>query len=125
MIGPLMDISLAERRKGFVKRIAAGFLVRFHMSLIFTGTLAAALLVSRLLLLAGVPGLMLRYALVVVGGYLVFFVLVRGWIFYVTRVGPGDPGVDVPDFSGVGGSGGDSAPSFHAGGGHFGGGGAS
>ena len=66
---------------------------------------------------------MLRYALAVVGGYLVFFVLVRGWIFYVTRLGPRDPGVDVPDLSGFGGGGGGgggSTPSFHAGGGHFG-----
>jgi hypothetical protein len=29
---------------------------------------------------------MLRYALAVVGGYLVFFLLVRGWIFYAASL---------------------------------------
>jgi hypothetical protein len=120
-----MDALAASRRR-FVTRLATGFLVRFHMSLIFVGTLAAAMLVSRLLLMSGVHGLMLRYALAVVGGYLVFFVLVRGWIFYVTRLGPRDPGLDLPDVSGAfGGGGGGDVPAFHAGGGHFGGGGAS
>ena len=119
---------LATSRRRFVSRLAARFLVRFHMGLMFAGTLAAALLTTRLLLLAGVHSLIVRYALAVVGGYLVFFVFVRGWIFYVTRLRPGGPGLDVPDVSGGfggGGGGGGSAPGFHAGGGHFGGGGAS
>jgi len=54
---------------------------------------AAALLTSRLLLLAGVQSLMVCYALAAVGGYLVFFILVRGWIAYVAGVGPRDPGL--------------------------------
>ena len=119
--------ALAVSRRRFVTGLAARFFVRFHMSLIFVGTLAAALLASRLLLLAGVYGLILRYALAVVAGYLVFFLLVRGWIFYVTRLGFRDPGVEVPDLSGGfgGGGGGGGTPAFHSGGGHFGGGGAS
>ena len=64
-----------------MSRLAARFLVRFHMSLMFAGTLAAALLTTGLELLAGVHSLIVRYALAAVGGYLVFFVLVRGWIF--------------------------------------------
>jgi hypothetical protein len=39
--------ALADSRKRFGARLAARFFVRFHMSLIFVGTLAAALLVSR------------------------------------------------------------------------------
>jgi len=140
--------ALAAARRRFVARLAARFFVRFHMSLIFVGTLAAALLVSRLLLKAGVHLLMLRYALVVLGGYLVFFVLVRGWISYVTRLGVRGPRLgsrgprrgsrrprrgllgrlldilDVPGSSG-GGGGSAGAPPFRAGGGRFGGGGAS
>src|SRR4051812_17999043 len=118
---------LATSRRRFVSHLAARFLVRFHMSLMFAGTLAAALLTSRLLLLAGVHSLMVRYAMAAVGGYLGFFLLVRGWIFYVTRVGPSAPGLDLPDVSpGFGGGGGGGpGPGFHAGGGHFGDGGAS
>ena len=97
---------LATSRRRFVSRLAAQFLVRFHMSLMFAGTLAAALLTTRLLLLAGVHSLIVRYALAVVGGYLVFFVFVRGWIFYVTHLRPGGSGLDVPDVSGGFGGGG-------------------
>ena len=43
-----MDALAASRRR-FVTRLAARFLVRFHMSVMFAGTLAAALLTSRLL----------------------------------------------------------------------------
>ncbi|HEU5197885.1 MAG TPA: hypothetical protein VFW70_24310 [Methylomirabilota bacterium] len=39
--------ALAASRKRFVAQLAARFFVRFHMSLIFVVTLAAALLVSR------------------------------------------------------------------------------
>jgi len=84
------------------------------------------MLVSRLLLMGGMHALMPHYACAVLGGYLVFFLLVRGWIFYVTRLGFRDPGLEVPDVSGFGGGGGGAdMPAFHAGGGHFGGGGAS
>ena len=109
-------------RQRFVRRLTARFFVRFHMSLIFGGAVAGGVLASRLLFVSGVDALAERYALAVVGAYVVFFVLVRGWILYVTRLAPADPGFDAPDFWPGGGGGGSHVA---GGGGHFGGGGAS
>ena len=109
-------------RRRFAGRITARFFVRFHMGLIFVATVAAALVTSRVLLGIGVDSLMLRYAIATAGAYLVFFVLVRAWIFYVARLAPHDGHLDPPDSSP---SGHGSGPSFHGGGGQSGGGGAS
>jgi hypothetical protein len=116
----LMDV-LATSRRRFTTRLTARLFVRFHMSVIFAGTAGAGIVASRLLLAVGVDSLMARYALTVVASYAVFFVLVRVWIAYVTRIVPNDPGLDLPDVSGSGGTGGE----FEPGGGQFGGGGAS
>jgi hypothetical protein len=88
--------ALAASRARFTGRLAARFFVRFHMGLIFAGTVATAVVVSRLLLAVGVQSLVLRYALTVIGAYALFFVLVRVWIAYVTRSGPRDVGLDLP-----------------------------
>ncbi len=117
----LMDV-LATSRRRFATRLTARFFVRFHMSLIFAGTAGAGIVASRLLLAVGVDSLMVRYALTVVASYAVFFVLVRAWIAYVTRIVPNDPGLDLP---GVGGGAGGRGAEFEPGGGQFGGGGAS
>jgi hypothetical protein len=115
-----MDATTMVRR-GFVRRIAARFFVRFHMSLIFTATVGAAVLASRLLFVAGVDSIMLRYAGAVVGAYLVFLGLVRVWILWVTKVWLHHSGAELTDVAPSGS--GHGAP-FHPGGGHFGGGGA-
>ena len=64
------------------------------MTLIFSGAVAGGILASRWLLLSGVDALAERYALAVLGAYVVFFVLVRAWIVYVTWFPPGDPVLD-------------------------------
>lgn len=117
--------ALAPSRVRFIGHLAARFFVRFHMGLIFTGAVGAAVVGSRILLEAGVESLVFRYALTVVGAYAVFFVLVRAWIAYVTRLAPSDLGLDLSDVisSGKGGVGGGAE--FQPGGGQFGGGGAS
>ncbi len=109
-------------RKRFVSRIAARFFVRFHMSLIFGATAGAAVVTSRLLYGIGVDSLALRYALATAGAYLVFFILVRAWIFYVIRLAPSNANLDLPD---TGPTGWGHGAGFHGGGGHSGGGGAS
>jgi hypothetical protein len=114
--------ALAVSRTRFTGRLAARFFIRFHMGLIFAGTVATAVVVSRLLLAAGVQSLLLRYALTVIGAYALFFVLVRVWIAYVARVGPRDVGLDLPDVIPTGGGG---ASGFQPGGGLSGGAGAS
>jgi hypothetical protein len=87
----------AEQR--YERRILHDHFVRFHMSLILTAVIASGILASRGLLQLGVHSLRLRYPLAVLGSYLVFLLLVRLWILYVSircasRVGIGslDPG---------------------------------
>lgn len=115
--------ALATSRRRFARGIAAAFLVRFHMSIIFVAVVATAVAASRLLFLAGIDSLMVRYALAATAAYAVFFVFVRVWIFYVTLAGSRRSSVDLPDvvWPGRGGS----NATFEPGGGHFGGGGAS
>jgi hypothetical protein len=55
------------------------FVVRWHMSLILAGVVLAGVGASRALLALGVRSVPLRWLLVLVFGYLVFFVLVRLW----------------------------------------------
>src|SRR5439155_15650960 len=86
------------------------------------GAAAGGVLASRWLFVSGVDALAERYALAVVGAYFVFFVLVRGWIFYATRLAPPDPGLDAPGCLPRGGGGG--GPHVAGAGGQFGGGGA-
>jgi hypothetical protein len=101
------------------------------MTLILAGVVAAGVGASKALLVLGLGSLAVRWALAVAISYLVFFALVRCWIAFVVpaakaRRGDGDPGdwsgwLDVTpgDFRGTG------PPPLHAGGGRFGGGGAS
>jgi hypothetical protein len=98
--------ALAEHRQRNVGRLAARFLVRFHMALIFVATAGAVVLASRLLFGAGVDQLELRWALAVVLAYALFFALVRLWIFYVTRAGASEAGRGLPDVRPRGGDGG-------------------
>jgi hypothetical protein len=75
----LMEALVVSRTR-FTGRLATRFLIRFHMGLIFAGTVATAVVVSHLLLAVGVQSLVLRYALTVIGAYALFFVLVRVWL---------------------------------------------
>jgi hypothetical protein len=113
----------ARMRQELVRR----FFVRWHMSLILAGVVLAGVATSKLLLLLGVGWIGIRWVLAVVASYLVFFALVRLWVAYAA---PGakkrraDLGVDLPDLPGsLGGE--PSLPPLRAGGGRFGGGGAS
>jgi hypothetical protein len=120
-----VDIRLDASRHRFVREMAARCFVRFHMTLIFGGAVAGGILASRWLFASGVDALAARYALAVLGAYLVFFVLVRGWIVYVTRLAPGDPGGDAPDLVAARGGGRGGSDFAGGGGGRSGGGGAS
>ncbi|HEV2687300.1 MAG TPA: hypothetical protein VGV35_02065 [Bryobacteraceae bacterium] len=56
------------------------------MSLILAAVVASGVLGSKLLLKLGVHSMRLRYPLAILGSYVVFFLLVRVWIWYVSRV---------------------------------------
>lgn len=117
--------SLAHR---FKQRLKHGYFVRFHMSLILAAVIASGVLTSKLLLMAGLHYLPLRYGLAVLSSYLVFFLMVRIWVWYVSVSHWGSPDVSIgnlPDLSGGGGFGGGGGSSFPGfGGGDSGGGGA-
>lgn len=122
------------RVRRFMRHIKERFFLRFHMSLILLGTALSGLIASKLLLIAGMENIIIRYPLTVVCSYLAFFVFVKLWLAYlstrrafqasniVDNVVP-----DLPSFSGGGGGtgsgSGSSLPSFRGGGGGSGGGG--
>ena len=61
------------------------FYLRLHMFFILGGTYLAGMLATKLLLLAGLNLLWLRYAPAVCASYAVFLVLIRLWLAYVSR----------------------------------------
>jgi len=100
------------------------------MSLILIATALSGLLATKVLLLLNVKEMLVRYPLAVIFSYLVFFVLIKIWLWYVSFSASGrenstvenvlDAIGDVPvDFPSGGGG------SFGFGGGSSGGGGAS
>lgn len=119
----------------FRRQVAARFALRLHVILILSACFAVGLAVTKLLLMAGVSTLWLRYAVALVMAYLAFLLGVRLWLAYTGYTGRilparrgsrllGDTGL--PDFGGGGGSGGGvELPGFRGGGGGSGGGGAS
>jgi hypothetical protein len=100
------------------------------MGLILSATTATGLIASKLLLLAGLTSIPVRYPLAVILAYLVFLGMMRMWVGYVLIDKPARrrsisnwdlTSVDVPEFGG----GSASESSFAFGGGDSGGGGAS
>jgi hypothetical protein len=73
-----------EQENQFEQRLAHDYFVRFHMSLILAAVTASGVLTSKGLLELGVHSLRLRYPVAVMTSYLVFLLLVRLWIWYVT-----------------------------------------
>jgi len=121
----------------YERRIAHDYFVRCHMSLILAAVIASGVLASKGLLDLGIHSLRLRYPIAVLSSYLVFLLLVRIWIWYVSLRGIAIAGSanrsksgggswdDALDIDG-GSSGGGSGGGFRGfGGGSSGGGGAS
>lgn len=136
----LRDLATAADGDGapasFRRQVAARYAVRLHVVLILSACFAVGLAVTKLLLMAGVAALWLRYAAALVMAYLAFLLGVRLWLAYAgysRRVLPSRrtslaDDVGLPDFVGGGGSGPGRAgdlPVFRGGGGGSGGGGAS
>src|ERR1700730_16694872 len=73
-----------DSAQGIKQRILHGYCVRVHMALIVTAVVVSGVLSSKLLLGSGVHSLRLRYPVAVAVSYLVFLLLIRVWIWYVT-----------------------------------------
>lgn len=113
------------------ERIVRHHAVRLHCTLILVACFAAGLAATKLLLMAGVSAMWIRYALALVLAYGMFLLGVRLWLRYAGFDVPVLPrkrsegGIDLPDVIGNGGSSRSAADVFRAGGGRSGGGGAS
>jgi hypothetical protein len=132
--GPVEDAAAPEQ---FKQKLTARFAVRLHVALILSACFAVGLAVTKLLLMAGVSTMWIRYAVALFVAYLAFLLGVRIWLAYAgfdRRILPSrrsgvQGGVDLPTFGGGGGGGGSGSsvelPGFRGGGGGSGGGGAS
>ncbi len=67
----------------FRQRLVRQYMVRFHMSLLLMATMCAGVISSKLLLMAGVHSVLVRYPLAVLIAYLSFAGLARLWVAYV------------------------------------------
>jgi len=67
----------------FKKRFPQRFLVRFHMTLLLLGVCASGMLASKVLFEVGLRSMLVRYLIAVCISYLVFFILMRVWLWYV------------------------------------------
>jgi hypothetical protein len=128
--------AIEARREALEQSLAGRFWLRFHASVLVSGTFATGFLANAAMLQWPVHSVWLRWPLAVIAGYAAFFALVRLWLAYVgikPLFGPahalddrrrerGGWGFDLPSGGGGGGSGGGS---FGGAGGGSGGGGAS
>lgn len=109
-------------RERVAKWLEGRFFLRIHMSLILGATFLAGLAATKLLLLAGIDSMAVRYVLAVCAAYLAFLALIRLWLFYVNAdrdVELSADGIELlGDFAG------EVDAAFEPGGGSFGGGGA-
>ena len=70
----------------FKEKILKRYFVRFHMSLILVATIASGLSIDKLLLAVGLTSMTWRYPVAVLLAYLVFLLLVRIWVWWVTGI---------------------------------------
>ncbi len=76
-----------RRRERFTRFLRERFFLRFHMSLILTGTALSGLIVSWALLHLHVSSMLIRYPIAVICSYLAFFGFIKLWLLYLTSSG--------------------------------------
>lgn len=84
----------------FKRNLLERFFVRFHMTLALSGVCVSGLLVSKLLLELGMRSMLERYLVAVCISYLIFFLLIRIWLWYISRSSQREhvlPDIDVGD----------------------------
>jgi hypothetical protein len=85
---PIPDRTISGAR--FKQLLKLRFFVRFHMLLILTGTGLSGVSISKLLLEFGVNSMAIRYPIAGVSSYIVFFCLIRLWLWYIAIAPAGD-----------------------------------
>jgi hypothetical protein len=83
-----MEITRRLRKKeNFTKFLKERFFLRFHMSLILTGTALSGLIASWALLHLHVNSILIRYPIAVLCSYLAFFGFIKLWLLYMPTSG--------------------------------------
>ena len=117
-------------RQSFLRKVKDRFFLRFHMVLILGATILCGVLFSKLLLLAHVRNIVIRFPLAVMLSYIAFFIFVKLWLYYISsseaarQETAGNVLSNLPDLSNISAST-SNAPVFSGGGGTSGGGGVS
>lgn len=119
---------IIKRKETFLSSFRQKHSLRLHMSAILLATAFSGVLASKLFLAFSVDNFVIRYPLVVLCSYIVFFICIKLWLVYMSPRKENNSNladwVDVPTPSSAGYSSG-SSPSFRGGGGEFSGAGAS
>ncbi len=83
--------------RSFTRSLKERFFLRFHMSLIISATVLIGLLSSKFLLFLQVDNIVIRYPLVVICSYLMFFLFVKVWLAYIFSSSSSSKAVDIAD----------------------------
>ena len=75
-------------KEKFTERLKRRFPLRQHMTLILTATGLSGLLTTRILLALGVESIVIRYPLAVLFSYMIFFLLIKLWLRYISAPPP-------------------------------------
>lgn len=83
-----MSNAIRDWRTRFMRGLRDRFSLRWHMTLIIVTAAVLAALLSKLLLHVGLTSMPLRYGVVTLAAYLVFFLLIKLWIRFVATQVP-------------------------------------
>jgi hypothetical protein len=128
----LLQKSQIMKRHVFIRKLCRRFSLRLHMTLILFATVMVGITASKLLLMFGFSNPALRYPIIIIFAYAVFFIAIKIWLWIViesTAINSRnneDSLSDLPDVSFPDGTSSQSSETiFSGGGGEYSGGGAS
>ena len=81
-------LATPDLRAEFKQSLVRRFVVRFHMALMLTALGASGLLISKVLLEAGVRSMLERYLIAVAFSYALFFLFIKLWLIYISPPKP-------------------------------------
>jgi hypothetical protein len=65
------------------ERIKKSYFVRFHMFMILSATVLSGVICSKILILLDITQMPVRYGIIIVLSYLLFFLFVKLWLLYI------------------------------------------
>jgi hypothetical protein len=70
-------------KRRLTERIGKSYFVRFHMFMILSATILSGVVCTKMLVLAGLRSMPLRYGIAIVLSYLLFFLFIKLWLLYI------------------------------------------